>query len=146
LDTFLTAIRRGGSLYRLALTFPHTDRTAVLELTGKLSESDPAKGIADNESWAVSKVVVSALPASPVRPDDRRFAQHWQALADKDPVRANEAAAARAARDHPHPPRGLHRLLNGIAHRKAAGQPAAPLLTVSPDRGVAGKVKACGRW
>lgn len=100
----------GGSLYSLAFTFRHTDRKAVLEFTGSLSETDPQNRNVENEHWGIGNVVVSALAAAPVRLDDRRFAQLWADLAHTDPIKANRAVwtLISAGRDAvPHVEKGL---------------------------------------
>lgn len=81
-----------GSLYRLALTFPHTSSQAVLDFTAKLTERQAKDRNADNESWALGSVVVSALPKAPVTLDGKRFAELWAHLADKDPIKAQRVA------------------------------------------------------
>jgi hypothetical protein len=87
----LNGYRAGGSVYSLSFTVPHADPRAVLEITGRLSESMPKDRTAANESWGVGNVVVSALaePAAPL--DKKTFAKLWSELAVRDPARANRA-------------------------------------------------------
>jgi hypothetical protein len=84
----------GESLYSLALTFPHTEREAVLEFAASLIEEDPQNRNAANECWGIGNVVVSALAEAPVKLDQKRFGQLWADLSDNDPVKANEAVWA----------------------------------------------------
>ena len=81
----------GASLYSLALSFPHSDRKAALEFTGHLVEARLKDRTAENESWGIGGVVVSALPKAPVALDGKRFGQLWADLTHKDPVKANQA-------------------------------------------------------
>jgi hypothetical protein len=83
---------RGSSLYRLALTIPHADRSAALQITARLTEAQPENRTVKNECWGIGRVVVSALPDAPVKLDAKRFGRLWADLADTDPVKANEAA------------------------------------------------------
>jgi len=82
----------GTSTYWLALTFPHTDGQATVELIGRLAESQAKNRTAANESWSIGKVVVSTLAEAPTKLDEKRFAELWGRLADKDPVKANQVA------------------------------------------------------
>jgi len=82
----------GTSRYRLDFTFPHADANAVVEFTGRLSESRKENRTATNESWAIGNVVVRALPAAPAKLHDKRFAELWAHLAGQDPLQAHRAA------------------------------------------------------
>jgi len=81
-----------GSLYSLALTFPHRARRAVLAFTAELTERQAKDRNVRNEAWAIGNVVVRALPAAPVRLDDQGFAKLWADLASSDPLAASRAA------------------------------------------------------
>ena len=88
---YLERGQQGQSLYRLALTFPHADRKAVLEFAASLTEEFAQNRNVGNECWGLGSVVVSALAKAPVRLDEKRFGRLWGDLAKKDPVAASKA-------------------------------------------------------
>ena len=75
--TYIKGGQYGQSLYVAALTFPHTEDSAVLEFTGTLKENMLENRNSTNECWALGGVVVSAIAQSPAPLDGKGFQQRW---------------------------------------------------------------------
>jgi hypothetical protein len=82
-QSLLEGAKNHSSVYRLVLTFPHTEKDIVFGFQSVIQEGS-------NRMWGLSNVTVETLPGLAAL-SEGELPQLWKDLGDMDPLKANAA-------------------------------------------------------